>query len=203
MVLFLKTFVIDDFLKDPYGERERALAASYDTITHRDITYRGISLTKDPESEARIAQFLGFKDGQWEVFWRRYLENEENETYIHNDVLIGQYTGILFLSKPEDCKGGLAFWKHKLYGWAAHPPMQEVAARGLKDTQELWDSVFQDGFDESKWEMIDYVPMYFNRLVLFWSPRFHSRYPKKAFGTEIGNARLIKTFFVFPHVVSP
>src|SRR5574337_225264 len=111
--------IIDNFLLDPIGERERALAATYETIEHRELTYRGISLTDDEDSRAKIANLLGFSgEGEWEVFWRRYLQDEKNETYIHNDVLIGSFTAILFLNLPEQCKGGTAFWMHKLYKWA-------------------------------------------------------------------------------------
>jgi hypothetical protein len=70
--------------------------------------------------------------------------------------------------------------------------------RGLRDTPELWENVHKDGFDSFKWEMVDYVPMYFNRLILFLSVRYHSRFPKEPTGNDPATCRMIKTFFYYP-----
>jgi hypothetical protein len=192
--------VIDDFLEDPHGERALALKAEYQTVVHHDITYRGIAMTHAPASQARILEAVGMKDtpGIFTTFWRRYLAEEENETYIHADAAIGEVTGVLFLSPPERCQGGLAFWRHRLYGWSHVPPQSELERLGLEDTPEFWQSLVADGHFEKRWEMVDYVPMAFNRLVLFWSPMFHSRYPKRAFGSRLEDARLVKCFFFSP-----
>lgn len=180
-------------------EREKALSAEYKPIEHNGLKYRGIALTDDPDAQGRIAQTLGISPtAQWTTFWRRNLAGEQSETFIHSDILIGQFSAILYLSLPEHCKGGTAFWRHKLYGWQVHPTGQEIAEKGLDDTKELWDSVYQDGFIEKKWEMVDYVPMAFNRLVIFHSPRFHSRYPKESFGADLNDGRLVKVFFYKP-----
>ena len=194
----MRVHVIENFLENPAEERARALEATYQTVEHNGLNYRGIAETEDDASCRKIKRVL-FGDenaaGSFRVIWRRYLENEENETYIHNDCLIANFTAILFLNPPGQAKGGIAFWKYRPFQWHQQPTPSEIAERGLQDTPELWERVYQDGFDEAKWEMTDYVPMAFNRLVLFHSPRFHSRYPKQAFGTELGNSRLIKVFF--------
>lgn len=197
----MNVHIVDNFLADPQAERERALSATYETKHHRDLTYRGISLTDDEGQREQIALMLGLAPkGKWEVFWRRYLKSEKNETYIHNDALIGTYTAILFLNTPEQCKGGTAFWMHKLYKWSYQPTVEELPPLGLKDTPEFWKTVLDDGFDESKWEMMDYAPMAFNRLILFNSRAFHSRYPQEAFGDDTATGRLIKVFFFTPEV---
>lgn len=193
----MKVLVIDDFLKDPSAERRRALKARYSNVEHNGISYRGIAKTVDLENQKRIDGLIGFGDSKdVTCFYRRYLESEESETYIHSDVQIGHFTAILYLSDPKDCRGGIAFWRHRKYGWELQPTVQELARHQLKDTPELWAQVYEEGFDESKWEMFDYVPIEFNRLVVFYSPRFHSRYPKKSFGTELKDSRLIKTWFL-------
>lgn len=179
-------------------ERERALSAVYKTETHNGLTYRGISETEDDKQFESIRKILGFEKGNFTCIWRRYLEDEENETYIHSDAEIGTFTGILFLNPPEQCYGGTAFWKYKQYGWEKHPGKEELEALGLKDEPELWQRILKDGFDEFHWDMIEYVPMEFNRLILFHSPSFHSRWPKKAFGKDLKDGRLVKVFFFTP-----
>jgi hypothetical protein len=190
--------VIENYLPDPDKERAAAIAAIYKPEEHNGLNYRGISKVEDPENYERIKKILGLGEQEnesWTCFWRLYLANEESETFIHSDCQIGTCTSMVFLNTPEQCKGGVAFWRHKLYGWDKQPSTQQVEALGLQDTKEFWESVWQDGFDERKWEMIDYVPMDYNRMVMFDSNRFHSRYPKKAFGKDINDGRLVKVFF--------
>lgn len=195
----MRPIVIDNFLEDPQSERDTALAQDFQTVVHHGITYRGIAMTEARDSQRRIAEALRIPEGgTWTTFWRRYLADEENETYIHADAMMGQVTGVLFLNPPEQCFGGIAFWRHRLYGWSHVPTADELPKRGLEDTPEFWNSVVADGHHPKKWEMVDYVPMAFNRLVLFWSPCFHSRYPKRAFGKSTEDARLVKCFFFNP-----
>lgn len=193
----MRVLVIDDFLSDPQAERERALRAKYRTVSHNGVTYRGIAETEDPPMRERLEEIAGAgKAKECVSFWRRYLENEEQETFIHSDVLIGHFTAVLYLSDPAHCRGGLAFWRHRKYGWEWHPHPETLKEQGLKNTEKLWKRIHREGFDESLWEMVDYVPLEFNRLVVFRSPLYHSRYPKRAFGRGIRDARLIKTFFL-------
>ncbi len=199
-----RVVVIDDFLKDPSAEREKALKANYKKSTvHRGQNYPGIAIEDDAESEDKIRSLMKVEGGAFTTFYRTYPPTEPQGTFIHNDVLIGQFSGILFLNDPKDCKGGVAFWKHKLYGWELVPRVEELAPMGLRDTPELWRSVLGDGLDEFKWQMVDYVPMEFNRLILFLSPRFHSRYPFALPGHRPENWRLIKTFFYWPDKAGP
>lgn len=188
---------IDGFLEDPRSERQLALDSEYKSITHNELLYRGISLKNDKDHLEKIEKLFSCKldKDASEVMYRRYLKHETNETYIHSDVLIGHYTGILFLSDPKDCSGGTAFWRHKKYGWERHPSVDRVQQQGLLNNKELWDSIYQDGFDESKWNLLGAAEMRFNRLVLFESDRYHSRYPMEAFGTKLDDSRLIKVFF--------
>jgi Family of unknown function (DUF6445) len=188
---------IDGFLDDPHAERDKALSARYETIDHNALKYRGISFTDDEKSVARISDIVGYPLVDPKVMWRRYVAEEKNETYIHSDVQIGNFTAILYLNPPDKIYGGTAFWKHRKYGWNRQPTLEELEARGLKDTPELWNQIHQDGFDEKKWDMTDMVGMRFNRLLIFESPRFHSRWPMQAFGSDIESARLIKVFFLW------
>jgi len=186
--------VIDNFLSDPKTERELALSAEYHDIEHRGLNYRGISPVEDPSSFERIEKAVGMKLPKRECIYRRYLPEYKNETHIHNDCLIATFTGICFLTPPEHCKGGLAFWKHRALGWEAQPMPEAHLRFGFKD-DDYYLQVHKDGFDEDRWKMVDYVPMQFNRMVIFWGPRYHSRYPKDPPGTGMKDCRLIKVFF--------
>lgn len=189
----------DGFFDDPVAERTRAIASEFKTVEHNGITYRGIALTEDKEHGERIEELLGKKlEGPRTVYWRRNLADETNETYIHSDSQIGAFTAVACLTPRELCRGGTAFWRHKKHGWISQPSKDEMKAAGLPDTPEFWKEIYQDGFDESKWELLDVAELKWNRLVVFPSTLFHSRYPKESFGSSPGDGRLIKVFFLNP-----
>jgi len=188
---------VHNFLLDPEAERSAALKARYKKVKRNGVGYRGICRTKDDPSLFKISILLKKTvDRESVVMWRRYKENEESETYIHTDSDIADYTGILYLTKPSECQGGTAFWTHKETNWAFHPTKKELADHGLDDNAETFHRLYLEGFKDEAWKMNYYCPMEFNKLILFPSGMFHSRFPKKSFGTELGNCRLIKVFFV-------
>jgi len=185
--------VVENWFEDPKKERETALSSQYKDIDHNGLMYRGICKQTDDQGFQKIEEATGQKIPKRECMYRRYLPEYKNETFIHNDVLIATFTCIVFLTQPEHCNGGLAFWKHALLGWQSQPVKEDADRYGIGD--EYWKLVYQDGFDEKKWEMTEYIPMGFNRAVIFWGPMFHSRYPQAPIGTEFNDCRLIKTYF--------
>jgi hypothetical protein len=198
-----RVLIIDNFLKEPDAEWVRARNSDFKDIEHRGLDYPGIAEVSDPRSEDRIREIIGQKGGRFTTIFRRYLPTEKPVTFIHNDCQLGLFSAILFLTRPDHARGGVAFWRHRLYGWEGQPAAAELAPRGLRDTPALWESVHQDGFDEFKWEMVDYVPVQFNRLIIFLSSRYHSRYPKEATGETPDMCRMIKTFFFQPEAACP
>lgn len=189
---------IENFLPDPARERELALEATYVTLEHNGLVYRGMSEQPEGEECARLRQILSFEGGVIRTGYRRYLESEENETYIHPDADIAKYTAVLFLNTPDQAKGGTAFWRYRPYNWVAVPRAEELPLQGLKDEPSLWKRILDEGHDEFHWQMWNYVPMGWNRLLIFDSRLFHSRYPKRAFGSTIADGRLIKLYFIQP-----
>ena len=89
------------------------------------------------------------------------------------------YSGILYLSRPEDClkpgAGGTDFFRHKRTGLERVPANgAELAGTGYDTVDDLVaDVVNKDTTHPAKWERVMRVPMRFNRLVLF-SPWFFS-----------------------------
>lgn len=191
----MRPIVVDRFSSFPDFAREYALDADFKQIEHHGLNYYGIAEAPDHSGVKQIEALVGEHIEEAKVIYRRYLENETAETYIHNDILLGKWTGLLFLNRPEQCFGGTAFWRHKKFGWEAGPNLGQVVDAGFKNSSEYCAFMAKEGFREDQWEMIDYVPMAFNRLVLFRSAQFHSRYPMKSFGTDLESARLLKVFF--------
>lgn len=105
------------------------------------------------------------------------------------------WSGILYLSRAEDCTGGTEFFRHLATGSERWPlDDQEMAAMGYSSKEDLHrDLIERDGTDPSKWEMTMRVPMRFNRLVLLRPWLWHTACP--AFGDRYENGRLVYLMF--------
>jgi hypothetical protein len=106
-----------------------------------------------------------------------------------------RWSGIVYLTLPEYCRGGTEFYRHKGLD-SDHAPLydSEVTEAGYDScalfTQDL---TRRDSNDESNWEHLFTVPMRFNRCVLFRPWFWHT--PGKSFGDREENARLVQMFF--------
>jgi hypothetical protein len=185
----LSAKVIDGFFEDPALELQTALDQKYVAVEHNGLFYEGICRTHDLNSINKIEKIVGCGFQTSTCMWRQYLPHYESKTWIHSDILIASFTAIVFLTPPELCHGGVAFWKHKALGWEAHPSKEVCESLGIYD-DDYFKQIYKDGFNEAMWEMVDYVPMYNNRAVIFQGGKYHSRYPQKD-----TSSRLIKVFF--------
>lgn len=105
------------------------------------------------------------------------------------------WSGILYLSRPEDCRGGTDFFRHiPTDSDRAPEESADLAARGYASFEEMHRAIVeQDSLDESKWELTTHVPMRFNRLVLLRPWLWHTAGP--GFGDRLENGRLVYLMF--------
>ncbi|MFA7322243.1 MAG: DUF6445 family protein [Dokdonella sp.] len=105
------------------------------------------------------------------------------------------WSGILYLSRPENCRGGTEFFRHRPTGTERAPLNQEEAlAMGLSSMSDVQSKIIEkDSNDDSKWELTMRVPMRFNRLILLRPWLWHTA--GEAFGDRIENGRLIYLMF--------
>jgi hypothetical protein len=109
------------------------------------------------------------------------------------------YSGILYLSRPEDCArpdaGGTDFFRHRRTGLEAVPQdPAKIAASGYDDVNALIEDVVnKDTTLPAKWERTLRVPARFNRLLLFSPWQFHNAAP--GFGTTPEDSRLVMLLF--------
>lgn len=192
----IRVYVQESFFADPDKERSHALSSNFSKVKHNSLDYPGIAEVADPGAVEQLQKIIGAEIDSSKIVYRRYLKNDHQSTWIHADSNLSDWTAVCFLTRKKDCNGGIGFWKHREYGWDFHPTTDEIKAAGKEDTKEFWDSLLKDGLEEKKWRMVEYVPMEFNRLVLFPSSAFHARIPKLQSTRELENARLIKTYFL-------
>lgn len=124
---------------------------------------------------------------------RLTLKADKGITGVHIDPC--DYSGILYLSLPEHCRGGTEFFRHRRTGLEAVPhDLPRIQAAGYRDINALVEDVVnKDTRSPSKWERSFVAPMRFNRLILFSPWLFHNAAP--GFGDRPENGRLIQTLF--------
>jgi hypothetical protein len=195
--------IVDDFLKDPWAARRAALALEYDPARQYG-NFPGLNSSTPLGTaalDAAVSRLLGVKlgpaSGTQHGHCRLTSRGAKGRSGVHIDP--AAYSGILYLSRPEDCAaphaGGTDFFRHKRTGLDAVPQdPARIAATGYADVNALVEDVVnRDTMLPAKWERTMRVPARFNRLLLFSPWQFHNAAP--GFGTSIEDSRLVMLLF--------
>ncbi|HJR82917.1 MAG TPA: DUF6445 family protein [Sphingomicrobium sp.] len=191
-------FIIDDFLRNPEEVRAQALSLDYAVQGRypglnsvQKLRIEGLddvvsALVREP---VRAPWTKDFSHGSCRVAFA----SDEQVARIHIDQ--SHWSGILYLSRPEDCQGGTEFFRHKRTNTDRVPmDEQQLKDAGYGSYEELQKDILdKDALDRSKWEHTMTVPMRFNRLVLLQPHYWHTAGP--GFGDTLENGRLIYLMF--------
>lgn len=194
--------IIDNFYDDPYEVRQAGLNAEYERRVG-EVYYPGdnsvgsyeikglnevvSSLVHEPVMRTPHTAHCRF---------RIATAGAESQASLRMHVDGANYwSGIVYLSLPEQCQGGTEFYRHREMNSDRAPLYdREVAEYGSEScaifTQNL---TRRDSNDASKWEHLFTVPMRFNRCVIFRPWFWHTS--GISFGDRPENARLIQLFF--------
>ena len=201
-VVRLSILIIDDFYDDPQAVRNAALHTDY----ARQVD--GANYPGDNSAEAFEVQGLNEvvsnvvheplvgTPGSGHCRFRIATAGAESRARARMHVDGQSYwSGIVYLTLPEHCRGGTEFYRHKELGTDRAPIYDhEVAALGKQSCAQFTQEIIRrDGKDPSKWEHLMTVPMQFNRCVLFRPWFWHTS--GESFGDCGENARLIQLFF--------
>jgi hypothetical protein len=199
--MYKSLIVVDDVYDDPEQIRQGAHRLSYPSPS-AGANYAGRN-SSDKLLLADTDKMLSWVAGESLTgapdrahgALRLTLAGDVGRYCVHVDVGV-DWSGVLYLNRPEQCRGGTHFFRHRPTG-TDHAP---VAAADLtrcdaKTPQEAHDRILgQDSNDETQWEPLVTVPMRFNRLVLFRPLLWHSA--GDGFGTSIEDGRLVQLFFL-------
>ncbi len=189
--------VVDDFLDNAEGLREAALGLTYPeqegAFPGRNSQERINIAGLDDVVSQLVGEPLRPLNGLSHHKSRLTLAADKGRARVHIDP--SYWSGILYLSRPEDCQGGTDFFRHLPTGTERAPvDAAELRALGYASYEEMHEGIIeQDSLDESKWECVMRVPMRFNRLVLLRPWLWHTAGP--AFGDRPENARLVFLLF--------
>lgn len=191
--------VVDDFLDDPYVLRNAALKLTYPDVksiypgrnSKERINFDGLN---NAVSRLVGEPLVPMTHNQAHGKCRIALASDVGTAKVHVDA--SHWSGILYLSKPEDCRGGTEFFRHIPTNTERAPYSDKECAEkfGVSSAKQWVDELLErDTCDDSKWEMTMRVPMRFNRLVLLRPWLWHTA--GESFGNSIEDGRLIYLMF--------
>ena len=190
--------IVDDFLDDPQELRAAALKLTY---PEQDGAFPGrnslqrINVSGLTEAVSRIVgePLALLSPPQSHAKCRITLAADVGRAKVHVDR--SHWSGVLYLSRDEDCRGGTQFFRHRRTG-TDHLPLndQQMAAMGCTSLRQVHQEIIEkDSNDDTKWELSMLVPMRFNRLLVLRPWLWHTAGP--AFGDSIENGRLVYLMF--------
>jgi len=194
--------VIDDFYEDADEVRRMALDMDYPEF-EKDTNYPGSNSVQkflpegldDIASELTHEKLIG-NETQFHGNFRISLggHDELRVRNIHVDPNV-HWSGILYLTEPEHCRGGTEFYRHLPTGTDRGPIYQhELEEWGVESYAEAVEGVLlADTNDDDKWEHLMTVPMRHNRLILIRPYFWHTSGP--SFGSGFDDGRLVQLFF--------
>ncbi len=193
--------VVDDFLSHPERMRSDALALDY---PHLQGPFPGRNSLQRLELPGLAEAVMGLTGERLKPLdppmshmkCRLTLASDPADAQVHIDP--GYWSGILYLSRSQDCRGGTRFFRHRRSGTERAPLTQaECEAMGFPDAKAMQAHMIErDGRIPSAWEQVMEVPMRFNRLVLLRPWLWHTASP--GFGDSAQNGRLIYVMFFQP-----
>jgi hypothetical protein len=191
--------IVDDFLSNAHELRDAALRL---TSPDQDGAFPGRNSLERIEvgglaqkaSELVREPLKPISPPQSHAKFRITMAQDKGRARVHIDSG-AHWSGILYLSRPEDCRGGTEFFRHRRTNTDRAPiNAAERAALGYASSQEMYrDIIEQDSNDDSKWELTMRAPMRFNRLVLLRPWLWHTA--GEAFGDSMENGRLVYLMF--------
>ena len=191
--------IVDDFLGNPDVARAAALKLGYDPA-NKHGNYPGLLSDRAldiPMLDESVGKLIGHAvqpaAGTSHNHCRLTLRGDRGLSGVHIDPAF--YSGILYLSRPEDCRGGTDFFRHRRTGLDGIPPTLEgCQAAGYADHNDLIEGVVNtDTLKPAKWEKAFTAPMRYNRLILFSPWLFHNS--AAGFGDRPENGRLVHLMF--------
>jgi hypothetical protein len=197
-MLFLS---LDNFFKDPFAVREKALAKPFTNKTGHFPGARSVNEFRFPELRefCQNASPLLAEQGELKIQSPcfQFLGKGQRKSYIHSDFRSG-YAGIVFLGEKIGTYPGTSFFRHKQTGLECFKTENKEWIRqtfpNRKAFKSALDLLDRDRFNTKKWTRVLTLDAAFNRLILFPAELLHQN--ASAWGTNPSNGRLTYNFWL-------
>lgn len=188
--------IVDDFLDNAEEVRAAGLRLQYPPMhgnfpgrnSAQAVTLEGL----DQEVSRLVGEPLVPAPGQAHGKFRLTLASDVGKAKVHVDA--SHWSGILYLSEPQHCRGGTEFFRHRPSNTDRGAYNDgEAQVMGFASAKQMMADILEDTMDDSRWEMTMRVPMRFNRLVLLRPWLWHTA--GENFGSTPQDGRLIYLMF--------
>ncbi len=195
--MIISSLAVDDFHPAPGAIARIAKTLDYQEREHEGVKYKGIGTGYSPEGAAEyLSQILGRSVHIDMEYFRLGLSSGDITNYIHADNGISTHAAVWYLTDaPEGVVAGTAFWKHKETGLEEVPDQNYFLDQDKFSVEDFFNLIQRDNFDESKWDMTGLIGQKYNRIAIYPTKKFHSRFPKDAWGTTVEDGRIAWTAF--------
>lgn len=190
--------IVDDFLDNARSLREAALRLTYPPQAGMFPGRNSVERIDIDGLAQQCSRLVGeplqaMPPPQAHAKSRITLAADQGKAKVHVDG--AHWSGILYLSRPEDCRGGTEFFRHLPTNTDRAPYNDaEAATLGFPSAKGMVDEILdRDSLDDTKWEMTQRVPMRFNRLLLLRPWLWHTA--GENFGDTLENGRLVYLMF--------
>jgi hypothetical protein len=182
--------IINDFLPKHRFEQIR------DEV--REAGFRTIAIQEQPGTDAPLVEYENvntdfaypdFQEGLGIVCgmpvtmelqaFRHGFKGSQLHNKVHADHCCSKLAAVMYFNNIDECQGGTAFWRHKRFKWEFQPTQEELEA-----VNYTLDDLGRDWHNEDAWDMVSLAGMRPNRLIIYPSQAFHSRYPFEGFGPK-------------------
>lgn len=187
--------IVDDFLEDPMALRNAALRQEYPKLDNQQA-YPGRNSRHSQiirGFDQKVSEIIGEKiepaDTSSHARFRLATAGEDGKEGVHIDPV--NWTVLLYLTLPEHCQGGTHLFRH-IETNSDHAPFNEQELNGMGYTNKdtfMEEVVYKNTNDPSKWELLNTIPMRFNRLLIMRPQQYHDA--GISFGDCLENSRLI------------
>lgn len=193
-------YIIDDFYDNPDSIRKLALNATYNEFQNSNVA--GYESEKSFYSDSHISKFEDLLNSkiiinQEKLIFGKFrysLKNSVSNTHVHFDR--AEWSAIIYLTEDKNCKGGLGIYSNKSTNLQQVPQsLRELNELGYNDLNHFdHNIVMKDTNDIDCWNILEYIPMKYNRMVLFQGSQYFHAITEK-FGESINDSRLSHNFF--------
>jgi hypothetical protein len=183
--------VVDDFYPDPDALVERVLASPWSRPP--GVNYPGLVAPpfQDPAPVAeRFSRLLGGVALRYRPPQGAFRVTTEGDmatrtSLVHIDS--SDVSAVVYLGRtPSE---GTCFYRHRRLGLDRIEP-------GDPRWSEVQVAITRDTLDPEAWELLDVIPMKYNRLLLFDGKQFHSG-ARRLTGETLAEGRMTQNFFLF------
>lgn len=159
--------------------KAQAYASTYQTIHYGGLSFPGMAVIP-PDISKVLGCLVGLTHDPILTYFRVGNSADEHTSFIHTDHGLGRLAMILYLNTSE--ADGTAFWTHR-QTWKDSSVGETADERLLHQ---------QDHLSAGAWIRYETVSMRENRLVIFPTSLYHSRFP---FHPTFPDRRVLVTFF--------